>query len=121
MGDKHKKEKSHDKEKHKHKDKHRDKHKDKHKDKHHKQSKEKSHKRSRSDPEPSESKRHHSVVPAETAEAVLRRLIGASPKGAEDVRMLLSMLDTGEARLQPFAQRDLQQQRPTGPEPPVPH
>ena len=91
-GDKHKKEK------HKHKDKH----KDKHKEKHHKHNKEKSHKRSRSEPEPSDSKRHRSSEPAEAAEAVLRRLIDASPKGAEDVRTLLSMLDTGEALLQAF-------------------
>ena len=97
-GDKHKKEK----EKHKHKDKHKDKHKEKHKEKHHKQGKEKSHKRSRGEPEPSDSKRHRSSEPAEAAEAVLRRLIDASPKGAEDVRTLLSMLDTGEALLQAF-------------------
>ena len=93
-GDKHKKDKA----KHKHKDKH----KDKHKEKHHKHNKEKSHKRSRGEPEPSDSKRHRSSEPAEAAEAVLRRLIDASPKGAEDVRTLLSMLDSGEALLQSF-------------------
>ena len=97
-GDKHKK----DKDKHKHKHKHKDKHKDKHKEKHHKHNKEKSHKRSRGEPEPSDSKRHRSSEPAEAAEAVLRRLIDASPKGAEDVRTLLSMLDSGEALLQSF-------------------
>ena len=93
-GDKHKKDKA----KHKHKDKH----KDKHKEKHHKHNKEKSHKRSRGEPEPSDSKRHRSSEPAEATEAVLRRLIDASPKGAEDVRTLLSMLDSGEALLQSF-------------------
>ena len=86
----------------KHKDKDKHKHKDKHKEKHHKHNKEKSHKRSRGEPEPSDSKRHRSSEPAEAAEAVLRRLIDASPKGAEDVRTLLSMLDSGEALLQSF-------------------
>jgi hypothetical protein len=107
-GDKHKKEK----EKHKHKDKH----KDKHKEKHHKHDKEKSHKRSRSEPEPSDSKRHRSSEPAEAAEAVLRRLIDASPKGAKDVHTLLSMLDTGEALLQAF--RTAWAWGDHGPEPP---
>ena len=82
-----KKEKKHKKEKH-------EKHK---KQKHEKHKKEKSHKRSRSEPEPSQSKRPRASVSAEAAEAVLRRLISASPKGAEDVRALLSMLDSGEA------------------------
>ena len=116
-GDKHKK----DKDKHRHKDKHKDKHRDKHKAKHHKHNKEKSHKRSRGEPEPSDSKRHRSSEPAEAAEAVLRRLIDASPKGAEDVRTLLSMLDSGEALLQSFRTAwALQASRTatTGPEPP---
>ena len=34
---------------------------------------------------------------AEPAEAVLRRIVAASPKGTDDVRGLLSMLDAGEA------------------------
>ena len=45
----------------------------------------------------SSKRRRDDASSAEPAEAIVARLISASPKGAEDVRGLLSMLDAGEA------------------------